>query len=671
MMGEEMNDPIFEPIAINRMEVKNRICMPAMHLNMACDYQVTDRLVDFYAERARGGVGLIMVGYATVDELSGGTTNIGAHQDDQIPGLKRLAAAIRQNGARCGVQINQGGKNVHSLLIGGAAAVAPSAVPSRLTHETPRALDTDEIPVLIDRFAQAAVRVRTAGFDAVEVLAGTGYLISSFLSPLTNQRSDEWGGSLENRMRFGVSVIRAIRSAVGSDYPLLVRMNGNDLMPGGNGRKELHAFAVALAAAGVDAISLNVGWHDARIPQIVTSVPRGAFAYLAKEMKRQVDVPVVAGHRIHNAATARELIRDGLCDMVAMGRALIADPLMPEKVRSGREDRVVHCIACAQGCFDQLFKLEPVQCLCNPKAGHEAERRIEKTSEPMRVMVIGGGAAGMSAALAAHERGHAVRLYEAGDRLGGQLFLAGRPPGREEFLGLARDLAQQVDTAGIEVFLNTPVDAALLTSEKPDRVILATGALPLTVPIPGIDRPQVLQAWDVLQEKADTGRRVAIIGGGAVGVETALFLAEKGTLTGEQVKFLLVNRVESPEDLYELATKGTREVILLEMLDRVGQDIGKSTRWVMMQDLSRLGVAVRTATRAVEITETGVTVETADGVEDITADSVVLALGSKSRNELQDALQATGIPFQVVGDAGRIGLALDAVHGGFAAGAAV
>jgi 2,4-dienoyl-CoA reductase (NADPH2) len=354
-----------------------------------------------------------------------------------------------------------------------------------------------------------------------------------------------------------------------------------------------------------------------------------------------------------------------------MGRALIADPLMPEKVRSGREDRVVHCIACAQGCFDQLFKLEPVQCLCNPKAGHEAERRIEKTSEPMRVMVIGGGAAGMSAALAAHERGHAVRLYEAGDRLGGQLFLAGRPPGREEFLGLARDLAQQVDTAGIEVFLNTPVDAALLTSEKPDRVILATGALPLTVPIPGIDRPQVLQAWDVLQEKADTGRRVAIIGGGAVGVETALFLAEKGTLTGEQVKFLLVNRVESPEDLYELATKGTREVILLEMLDRVGQDIGKSTRWVMMQDLSRLGVAVRTATRAVEITETGVTVETADGVEDITADSVVLALGSKSRNELQDALQATGIPFQVVGDAGRIGLALDAVHGGFAAGAAV
>ncbi|MBT7888697.1 MAG: NADH:flavin oxidoreductase, partial [Deltaproteobacteria bacterium] len=260
-----MNDPVFQPITINKLEIKNRICLPAMHLNMAEDYLVTDQLVDFYAERARGGAGLITVGFATVDELSSGTTNIGAHKDEFIPGLSRLAAAIKDNGARAAVQINHAGKNSHSMMIGGKQAVAPSAVFSRMTRETPRALEIDEIPQVIDSFAQAALRVKKAGFDAVEVLAGTGYLISSFLSLLTNQRTDEWGGSYENRMRFGVEVIKAIRKAVGEEYPILVRMNGNDLMPQGVGRLDLQVFAKNLVAAGVNTININVGWHDAKI----------------------------------------------------------------------------------------------------------------------------------------------------------------------------------------------------------------------------------------------------------------------------------------------------------------------------------------------------------------------------------------------------------------------
>ena len=342
-----INDPVFQPITINKLEIKNRICLPAMHLNMAEDYLVTDQLVDFYAERARGGAGLITVGFATVDELSSGTTNIGAHKDEFIPGLSRLAAAIKDNGARAAVQINHAGKNSHSMMIGGKQAVAPSAVFSRMTRETPRALEIDEIPQVIDSFAQAALRVKKAGFDAVEVLAGTGYLISSFLSLLTNQRTDEWGGSYENRMRFGVEVIKAIRKAVGEEYPILVRMNGNDLMPQGVGRLDLQVFAKNLVAAGVNTININVGWHDAKIPQIVTSVPRGAFGYLSKEMKQQVDVPVITGHRVHDIETARELIGNGVCDMVAMGRSLIADPFMPEKARTGRKQDVLHCIACA------------------------------------------------------------------------------------------------------------------------------------------------------------------------------------------------------------------------------------------------------------------------------------------------------------------------------------
>ncbi|MBT3226754.1 MAG: FAD-dependent oxidoreductase [Deltaproteobacteria bacterium] len=663
-----MNDPVFQPITINKLEIKNRICLPAMHLNMAEDYLVTDQLVDFYAERARGGAGLITVGFATVDELSSGTTNIGAHKDEFIPGLSRLAAAIKDNGARAAVQINHAGKNSHSMMIGGKQAVAPSAVFSRMTRETPRALEIDEIPQVIDSFAQAALRVKKAGFDAVEVLAGTGYLISSFLSLLTNQRTDEWGGSYENRMRFGVEVIKAIRKAVGEEYPILVRMNGNDLMPQGVGRLDLQVFAKNLVAAGVNTININVGWHDAKIPQIVTSVPRGAFGYLSKEMKQQVDVPVITGHRVHDIETARELIGNGVCDMVAMGRSLIADPFMPEKARTGRKQDVLHCIACAQGCFDHLFELEQVRCLCNPKAGREAECLIEKTKTPKKVMVIGGGAAGMSAALAADEKGHAVTLFEKTNELGGQLHLAGAPPGREEFLELAKDLAQQIQLSGVELRLDETVDEGCLDTEKPDYVMLATGAKPITLPIPGVDLPNVVQAWDVLTEKVQCGKKVAIIGGGAVGVEVALYLAEKGTPSGEAIKFLLINGVETPEDLVKIATKGTKEVVLLEMLEKVGKDIGKSTRWVMMQDLSRYGVIVKTQTKASEITSSGVRIEIDGRVEEIEADTVVLASGSKSENAFQSVLERKGIPHQIIGDASQIALAYDAMHSGFDAG---
>ncbi len=666
-----MNDPVFEPITINKLDIKNRICMPAMHLNMAEEYLVTDQLVRFYEERAKGGAGLIAIGFASIDELSAGPTNIGAHSDDHIPGLTRLASAINDNGARSVIQINHGGKNTHSMMIGGKSAVAPSAVPSRMTRETPRALESDEVLQVIDSFAQAALRGKKAGFDAVEVLAGTGYLISSFLSPLTNQRTDEWGGSFENRMRFGVEVIKAIRKAVGDDYPVLVRMNGNDLMPEGVGREELQVFAQEQVAVGVNAININVGWHDARIPQIVTSVPRAAFAYLSKEMKEKIDVPVFTGHRVHNIETARELIRDGVCDMVALGRALIADPFMPEKARTGREEDVVHCIACAQGCFDHLFQLQQVRCLCNPRAGREAECLIEKTTEPKKVLVIGGGAAGMSAALAADEKGHSVTLYERDSELGGQLFLAGAPPGREEFLDLATDLAQQIRISGVDLKLGKAVDEATLDAEKPDFVLLATGASPITLPIPGVDLPHVVQAWDVLTEKVRCGKKVAIVGGGAVGVEVALYLAEKGTPSGDAVKFLLINGVETPEDLLKIATKGTKEVVLLEMLEKVGKDIGKSTRWVMMQDLSRYGVTVKTQTKAAEITPTGIKVEFDGQVDVIEADTVVLASGSKSENAFQEVLDKKGIAYKTIGDAKQIALAYDAIHNGFEAGSQV
>jgi 2,4-dienoyl-CoA reductase (NADPH2) len=334
-----MQDPLFRPIVINRLEVKNRISMPAMHLNMCENYEVTGQMEAFYAERAKGGAGLITVGYATVDERSGNPLCLGAHQDDFIPGLTKLAGVIKENSACAMVQINHGGRYVHSRSIDNRQPLAPSAIPSGLTRETPKAMSAKDIGAVIDCFAQAARRVKAAGFDAVEVLSGTGYLISEFLSPATNRRNDGYGGSLPNRMRFGLEVVAAIRAIVGTDFPVVVRMNGNDFMPDGNGREELLSFAKALCKEGVDALNVNVGWHEARVPQITTAVPRGAFAYLARGIRKVVDIPVMAGHRVHDAETARRLIADRMCHMVSMGCAPMGLRQYAPKRRQGRTYR--------------------------------------------------------------------------------------------------------------------------------------------------------------------------------------------------------------------------------------------------------------------------------------------------------------------------------------------
>jgi 2,4-dienoyl-CoA reductase (NADPH2) len=666
-----MSDPLFRSFFIGSVELKNRIFMPAMHLNMCKNFMVTEQLIEFYRERAKGGVGLISVGYATIDELSGSPANIGAHLDEHLPGLTALAEAIHDGGAKAAVQLNHAGRYNSSLFLGGRKPVAPSPVLCRMTRETPKELEPEEIEATIRRFGQAAERVRRAGFDLVEILAGTGYLISEFLSPLTNQRTDRYGGSLENRMRFGLEVVDEVRRRLGSDMPILVRLNGNDFMEGGIGPEDLLEFGVALERAGVDALCVNVGWHEAQVPQIVTKVPRGAFAYLARDMKKRVSIPVIASHRINDPKIARLLISENFCDMVAIGRALIADPWFPEKARTGREQEIVHCVACGQGCFDNLFKMKPVECLCNPRVGHEYAAQPAKTGQAKKVMIVGGGVAGMSAAIAAAEQGHLVSLHEQGLRLGGQLQLAGAPPGRGEFLVFGEDLARQLALHEVRVLLNSTVDGKTLAREQPEQLILATGGEPVTPAIPGVTGDNVVQAWDVLAGKVATGRKVVIIGGGAVGIETALLLAEQGTLSGEELKFLLVNGAVGPEKLYQLATEGTKELVVVEMADSLGANFGKSTRWGMLQDVSRFGVKTLLQARVLAITDAGVRVEHGGREQLLPADTVILAVGTRAANPLEKVAQELGIACQVVGDALTPGTVFEANHQGYNAGRAI
>jgi len=662
-------NPLAQPIQIRDMEIKNRMYMPAMHLNMCMDYEVSDKICAFYERRAQGGVGAIAVGFVTVDPMGSMFSNIGAHDDRFLPGLRRLARSIGQHDCRSVAQINHQGRYAHTMFLDGKSAVAPSAIPCQLTGETPRELQHEEIKRLILQFGQTARRCKEASFDMVEILCGTGYLISQFLSPLTNHREDEWGGDSSKRMRFGIQVIEEVRRAVGEDYPVLVRMNGNDMMKGGMGTEALRDFAKALEDAGVDAFCINVGWHEARVPQITMAVPPANFAYLARMMKESLNRPVIASHRINAVSDAQRLLREGCCDMVGLGRALIADPDWPLKAMGMAPGQITHCIACGQGCLDHVFTLRPVECLCNPEVGHELEGEITPSNNPKKVAVVGGGVAGLAAARAAAKRGHRVTLYERQSTLGGQARIASRPHGRAEFLRLVEDLSQGAKECGVDVVLEHEATSSELLDLAYDAVILATGGRPVTPPLVGSDLPSVVQAWDVLLDRVSVESPIVVLGGGAVGVETAVTLAQMGTIHAETVKFLLIHEVEDPAEIRRLCVQGTMQVTLVEVMGVVGKDIGKSTRWTLTHDLKRYGVRVLTQTRAVEIRSDSVLVEQQNGHPmALPANTVVLALGTIPHCPLLPELRDSGIEVVVVGDSGQVGLAMDAVHQGYQAG---
>ncbi|MBS7250345.1 MAG: FAD-dependent oxidoreductase [Candidatus Freyarchaeota archaeon] len=649
---------LFEPIQIGSMKLKNRIVMPAMHLGYADQGYVNQRIIDFYAERAKNEVGLILVGGCWTELLGKGMdTMLRIDSDEAIPGLSKLAKAIHEGGAKCAAQLYHSGRYAFSMIIG-QTPVSASAVQSKFTGETPRAMTKEEIIQTEKNYGEAALRAKKAGFDAVELIASAGYLIPQFLSPLTNKRDDEYGGDLKARTRFGVECIQAIKDRVGDDYPLIMRISGDDMMPGGNTYKEVRVYAPIFAEAGVDMFNVTGGWHESTVPQITMNVPRGTYVWLAENVKEVVDVPVMACNRITDPLLAEHILLDNKADLVGIGRALICDPEWARKAKEGRFKEIRQCLGCNQGCFDHVFLLKPVECLANAAAGREAEYQIKPAAKRKKVLIIGGGPAGMEAARVAKLRGHEVTLYEKSHSLGGQLNLAAAPQDRREFKNLVEYLSYQMSLLGINVVLGKEVTPEVVKKLKPDVIIVATGGRPLIPNIPGVDGPNVVKSWDVLAGKVAVGKKVVVVGGGGVGCETALYLTDRGSITPEQMIFLVNFGVLDLQTAYDMVRK-TRDVTIVEMMDKMGADIGRTCRWTILKTLSMRGVKMLTNSKVAKINDRGVILENGDILE---ADTVVLAVGTVPNNELIDQLEGLAPEVYAIGDCVQPRKAFEAVH---------
>ncbi len=616
----------FQPGRIGGMTLRNRLVMPPMGTNFASeDGQVTERILDYYEARAAGGPGLVIVEVTCIDTPVGKgiTRELSIDDDCFLPGLSRLAEVIHRHGARAAVQLHHAGIDAKSAVTG-QQAVGPSAVrlpaPGR---ETARELSVSEIADLVARFARGAARARQAGFDAVEVHGAHPYLVAQFTSAAWNKRKDAYGGELRDRARFLLDIIRAIKETAGGDFPVWPRINAVEYdLDGGLTLKEGTLLARMVQDAGADAVHVSCfGWGISalvNLPEVA-----GALLPLAREVKKVTSLPVIAVGRI-TANLAERALEEGWADFIACGRSLLADPHYVAKVAQGRTEDITPCIACNNCLHDVVFRDQPITCTVNASLGRERECRITPAAKPKRVLVVGGGPAGMEAARLAALRGHRVTLYEQDSRLGGQLNLAVIPPTKRERLeSFASYLAAQMKKLNVEVMLSNKVTAALVEQLKPDVVVLACGGHNVVPQIPGIDRPNVVSYEDVLYEKVAVGKKVAVIGGELVGCETADVLAERG-----------------------------KQVTLMRRGRRMATKVFPAARPALLNRLRSKGVTMLTEVSYHHINDSGVVVTTREGEhQTVEADTVVLAAGASPNNELYQALQGKIAELYLIGDA--------------------
>lgn len=648
---------LLAPLDLGFTTLKNRTLMGSMHTGLEEKPGGFERMAAYFAERARGGVGLMVTGGIGPNEEGGvyaGAAKLST--PEEADKHKVVTQAVHEAGGKICMQILHAGRYAYS-----PKSVAPSAIQAPINPFKPRELDEEGIEKQIADFVNCAALAQQAGYDGVEVMGSEGYFINQFLVAHTNHRTDRWGGSFENRMRLPVEIVRRVREAVGSDFIIIYRLSMLDLVEGGSTWDEIVLLAKAIEQAGATLINTGIGWHEARIPTIATKVPRAAFTKVTAKLKGEVSIPLITTNRINTPEVAEQVLAEGDADMVSMARPFLADPDFVNKAAEGRADEINTCIGCNQACLDHTFGGKLTSCLVNPRACHETELNYIPTTTVKKIAVVGAGPAGLAASTVAAERGHAVTLFDAAGEIGGQFNVAKRVPGKEEFFETLRYFKRKLETTGVDVRLNTRVSVDDLVAGGFDDIILATGIAPRTPEIPGIDHPKVIGYLDAILERKPVGQKVAVIGAGGIGFDVSEFITHQGTATSlDREAFWkewgIDTALEARGGVAGIEAHphpAARQVFLLQRKkSKVGDGLGKTTGWIHRAGLKNKNVQMLNSVEYVRIDDAGLHIRIAAGEEQVLpVDTVIVCAGQDPLRELQDGLQHAGQRVHLVGGA--------------------
>lgn len=645
---------LLQPLDLGFTQLKNRVIMGSMHTGLEEEKQGFAKLAAFYAERAKGGVGLIITGGISPN-FRGNLVPFGSQLSFwwQVGKHKQVTQAVHQHGAKICLQLLHAGRYGYHPF-----NVAPSKIQSPITPFKPSQMSARQVRSTIKDFAHAAKLAKKAGYDGVEVMGSEGYLINQFICARTNQRTDEWGGSFDNRSRFALETVKAVREACGEDFIIIYRLSMLDLVEDGNSFDEVVALAKGITAAGASLINTGIGWHEARVPTIGTMVPRAAFSWITARIKQEVTIPVVATNRINDPQVAEDIIANGQADMVCMARPFLADADFVNKAAANKADEINTCIACNQACLDHVFQNKRASCLVNPRACYETELNFTPAASRKKIAVVGAGPAGLAFSVYAAQRGHEVHLFDKSHQIGGQFNYAKQIPGKEEFHETLRYFGRMLELHAVKLHLNSLQTVESLTAGGFDEVVLASGIVPRDIGLPGSDHPKVLSYLDVLRDHKAVGKHVAIIGAGGIGFDVAEYLTEPHSLTLQPDAWLkdwgIDKQYQARGALLpdEATPPAERKVYLLQRkTSKVGAGLGKTTGWIHRASLKKKGVEMIAGVNYLKVDDNGLWVEIGGEERCLNVDNVIICAGQEPLRELQAGLTEQGIKTHLIGGA--------------------